>query len=324
MKNIISFYLKLISKFPLLEIISKIIYWNNYNLFKKYSPISIKKKPIIIQFEKVIQNLKNRGINKGDILIVHSSYDSLSNSSLSPEKINDHLYELVGCEGTLVMPAIRKFQNNNSDKNYINSDFEGLTSVYDVNKSLVTSGLLPYYLMKLDSAYISRCPLNPVVAVGKYAYEMIQDNIQGDFVTPHGKNSAWKYCADRNAKVIGLGIDLVHSLTIVHVHEECHNDWPIKNWYRRRSFEIRDKNYLNKIDVFERKPIWGAYFFAEQKLKGDLLKNKILQVEYVDGLEISILSTSDLLDFISKNSSSTYPYYIPKVIKNFFEKEITK
>ena len=56
--------------------------------------------------------------------------------------------------------------------------------------------------------------------------KIISENINSNDVNSScGPNSGWKYCAENNAIVVGLGIDLVHSLTIMHVAEENHDNW---------------------------------------------------------------------------------------------------
>jgi len=270
-----------------------------------------------LNFDRIVKNLRNRGIKNGQILIVHSSYDLLENSGLLPEEINAQLLELVGVEGTLVMPAIRKYKEEGKTNEYLTKNLDDIICTYDVKKSKVTSGFLPFMLMQRPDSIISRFPLNPIVAVGKHAGKMMQNNLEGINPSPHGPNSSWKFCVDNNAVVVGLGVDMPHFLTIMHVNEDCDKDWPIDNWYRKRKFEIIDKDFNIKKEVLERRPRWGTYYFAENKFKKDLVSNDILKIETVEGLEISMIESNKLIKFLHNHPHKGYPYYIGS---KFFKK----
>lgn len=306
---------------PRIEVLSRKLYWRNITKTSKLRSKfkrTIKGKSAPVDFKKIIDNLADRGVTKGSIVIVHSSYDLLENSGLLPEEINSMLLDLVGPEGTLVMPIIRKYKGEGNLKDFLIKDLSDIVCTYNVQKTRVVSGILPHTLMQDERSYLSRFPLNPVVAVGKHAARMVAHNLDGIEPTPHGPNSCWKYCVDNNALVIGLGVDMPHYLTIIHVSEECSSDWPIKDWYRKRKFEIIDKDFkVNKV-VQERRPIWGLFYFAEIKLEKELIKNKILKTETVEGLKISIIESKSLIEFLRHHPHRAFPYYVSsKHIKSY-------
>jgi aminoglycoside 3-N-acetyltransferase len=307
-----SIYNFIVQLSPKIEVLFRKIYWANISRFSGLKPNNkhFDDTSDNIDFEKVIINLKKRGIDKGSLIIVHSSYNLLEKSGLSPEEINFKLLELVGAEGTLVMPVIRKYKQEGTLKEYLTKNLDSIICTYNVQKSVVTSGLLPYYLMQIPGCIVSRFPINPVAAVGKHARDIVAKNLEGDILSGHGPNSSWKYCVDKNAIVIGLGVDMPHYLTITHVNEDCDANWPIKDWYRKRKFEIIDKSFETQVEVFERKPKWGALYFAERKYRKDLLKNGILKIEVVEGLFISTIESSKLTDFLKSNPRKGYPYYV--------------
>jgi len=321
--SISSIYNILVGIHPKIEVFFRKLYWTNISKTSKFRAKvrSTPNNPIPINFDRIIENLRNRGIGNGSIIIVHSSYDLLEGSGLSPEDINSKLLELVGPEGTLVMPAIRKYKEEGKVYEYLIKNIDDVLCTYNVQRSKVISGFLPYMLMQRPDSLISRFPLNPVVAVGKHAKEMIEKNLEGDHPTPHGPNSSWKYCVDNNAIVIGLGVEMPHFLTISHVNEECSVDWPIKDWYRKRKFEIIDKDFKIQKEVLERKPIWGTVYLAENKYKKDLLKNGILKVENVEGLDISIIGSKQLTNFLQSQIREGYPYFVSS---KFINKTTTK
>lgn len=309
------FYKLIVGISPKIEILFRKIYWKNISITSGLRPHSkrIKNKTVNqIEFDHIIQNLRNRGVKKGSIIIVHSSYDLLESSGLTPEEINGKLLELVGAEGTLVMPIIRKYKEEGKIEEYLTKSMDNIVCTYDVQKSRVVSGFLPFALMQEANSYLSRFPLNPVVAIGKHAAEMVEHNLDGVNPSPHGPNSSWKYCVDNNAIVIGLGVKMPHFLTITHVNEECSQNWPIKDWYRKRKFKIIDRDYTIEKEVLERRPLWGTYYFAEIKFGKDLRRGNLLKSETVEGLDISLINSKQLTEFLHNHPHKGYPYYVKK------------
>uniref|UniRef100_UPI00404813F2 AAC(3) family N-acetyltransferase n=1 Tax=Algoriphagus sp. TaxID=1872435 RepID=UPI00404813F2 len=298
---------------PILEVFLRKIYWYNISsassLKPKYSKPLVEHSELS-DFNQVIDFIRKNGVNNGSIMVVHSSFDLLYRFNLNPDEVNQYLLNLVGQNGTLVMPVIRRFKEEGSVIDSLTKNLDHITCTYNVQKSLIVSGLLPYYLTKNPESFVSRFPLNPVVAVGAKAERMTKDNLNGDFPTPHGLNSAWKYCYDNNAFIVGLGVEMPHFLTMIHVNEECDSNWPIKDWYQKRRFIIEDKDFKTEMDIFERKPKWGRLYYAERKLRKDLIKSGILVIENIAGLEISVINSRLLIEFLKNNKRKGYPYYV--------------
>lgn len=265
-------------------------------------------------FSKVIAYLRELGIKKGDIVIVHSSFDSLRATGLDSEGVINALLELVGEEGTLAMPAIRHFPEEGEGidylKKYIKDDVPG-DVVYDLYRTPISSGLLPFTLSRYDDAVISEFPLNPLVAVGAHAEEMMQGNIDGTLPSAHGAMSAWKYCADHNAWNIGIGVSEKDYLTIFHVGQE-QPEWPYKEdaWYLERNFSIKKGRNKTPLRIRERRHRW-TMFFPEINFYNDLKENSILSQSIVEGIEVLAVRSSELFDFIAKQPDG-YPYLIPR------------
>ena len=308
--SISSIYNYIVGIHPKIEVFFRKLYWTNIKKTVALRPRSRNQNLRSVDFDKIIENLRSRGIGSDSIIIVHSSYDILEGSGLTPEEINSKLIELVGTNGTLVMPVIRRYKEEGKLLDYLTTNLDDTICTYNVKRSQIVSGLLPYMLMQRPDSSISQFPLNPVVAIGKHAKKMMEKNLEGENPSPHGPNSSWKYCLDNKAVVIGLGVEMPHFLTISHVNEECSETWPIKNWFRKRKFEIIDGNIKIYKEVLERKPIWGAIYLAEKNYKKDLLKNGILKIEKVEGLNISIVQSQHLAPFLKKRTSKAYPYCI--------------
>ncbi|MEG1644400.1 MAG: AAC(3) family N-acetyltransferase [Alistipes sp.] len=297
---------------PYIEVKLRQLYWRNISktasLKKEFKEMPSTEK---VEFKAILKFLSDNGIGKGSLIVVHSSYKALKGTGLSPEQINQALIDYVSKEGTVAMPVIREYKEEGSLTEYFTKNMDEVICTYDVEHSHVTTGILPYCLMRRGDSFTSRFPLNPMTAVGQDAEQMMIHNLEGNTPSPHGVNSAWKYCYDHYAMVVGLGIDQTHYLTIEHVAQESFENWPIQDWFRKRLFRIIDKDFQTSITVSERKPKWGAKYRAETKLKKDLLKHNILKIEHINGVEVSITDSRKLIDFLRANKKKGYPYYVP-------------
>lgn len=302
---------KILSLSPFIEIIIRNFYWTHKSIFSRLNSNRLNSNRLI-SFEKIIMKLKDFGLKKGDILLLHSSYEQLENTGKTPQNIIDDFIDLIGDEGTLVMNSSRIYPEEKKKGDYLNAEYNNEIVTYDIKKSKVWTGVLPFVMLKDKRSKISKFPINPVVAIGKLADKMIEKNISEENDYPCGINSSWKFCVDNNALIIGLGVDLTHSLTIMHVAEDIMGEnWPIKNWYRNRKFRIIDSenNFDKIINVKERNPKWGALHFAERTLCKDLLNAGILKTAIIDGVIVEAIRANELIYFLNSKNKGGYPYF---------------
>ena len=69
--------------------------------------------------ERIFEWIDSLGIKKGDILIVHSSMEGLRKAAPDPKRIIDYLLQLVGEEGTLVIPTFPVINLKYDNKSFI-------------------------------------------------------------------------------------------------------------------------------------------------------------------------------------------------------------
>jgi aminoglycoside 3-N-acetyltransferase len=261
-------------------------------------------------FDEIIDTLKKLGVKSGDILIVHSAYKPLKASGLTPDEIIDALLNLVGKNGTLVMPVIRKYAYNDTEQMNFSSNLNDFVFEYDVNTTKVWTGIIPIRMMLRKEAVTSRFPLNTITAIGPDAESMIAKELVENFSSPNGSNSAWKYCMDKNAWVVSLGTDLTHSLTMIHTVEDDNKEtWPVKDWYRKVTFKITDYDFEQIITVSERHPKWGMFHFGERRLCRDLLKDNIMTSIEVNSIIVEAIRSKSLFEYLSNRNIGGYPYF---------------
>ena len=256
-------------------------------------------------------------ISSGDLIIVHSGYSEIKNNCSDlkdPKEIIDGLLEIIGETGTIALPTHPEYVQIKVSKNTVLEETSNEILQFDPIKTKAWTGVLPNVFLGYDGVIRSKHPINTMAAKGPLAETMMKDNIQGDRPLPCGKTSSWMFCKENNAKIIGLGVDLVHSLTMIHVAEDAyHEEWPINDWYRDRDFLIVDGNDKLPIKVRERKTKWGTLFFAERNLRKDLIKDGILQVSNIGGIRFEYIHDSNaLIEFLRSRNNGGYPYYISR------------
>lgn len=298
---------------PFIEILIRKIYWHS-DLLIKFNRSSNKNKvkvaiPVTSSLERLENKLKELGIKEGDLLIVHSSYNILKQTGATPNEIIDVFLNLIGENGTLAMPTIPRWEDK-INKNLMKEDITNTVIQYDPDNTPAWTGIITNLFLKYPKVERSLHPLNTMAAFGPLAKPMMKNNISGFKPLPCGENSSWKYCADHGAKIIALGADMTHSLTMIHVVEDAYNEqWPIKEWYRDRKCIVFDNGEKRDITVRERHPKWAIHY-AERTLYKDLLKSGVMTKDFVDGIKIELINDSrNLIDFLQERNKKGYPYY---------------
>lgn len=318
---------RIMSFSPDVELFVRKVYWSNPSAFYTFShalrhhykkPRSIPKKQKKIDFDKILTKLVKWGVKSGEVMIVHSAYRPLKLTGLSPLQINEQLLTLLTKRGTLAMPGIPSFPNDDHLSGYITKDISNTCYEYNVTSSPIKTGALPVALKEMKGAIRSRHPINTMVAIGPHAHSMMKNNLNGDTSLACGYNSSWKYCYDNDAIIVGLGTDLTHSLTMIHVAEDMKGtEWYIQPWYRNKKYRIRDGDFVTEVVLRERHPRWGALHFGERTLCKDLSVNGILRSTIIDGILLEAMRAKDLLSYLNSRNCNGYPYFwVKKYLTN--------
>jgi len=299
---------------PYLEIAVRKIYWHSDFLIRyKNRGNKKKKKSIIIprlSLADIEQKLRQMSISDGNLLIVHSSYNALKPTGATPNDIIDMLLELIGPNGTLALPTIPTYSNvSELGRHLITRDVSEEVIEYNPQRTPSGTGIITNIFLTYPGVVRSKHPLNTMAALGPLAEQIIKNNLDGYEPLPCGVNSSWKFCADNNAKILALGVDMAHSLTMIHVAEDINPDkWPA-DWYRKRKCRIIENENQIEIIVRERHPKWAMYY-AERTLYKDLLKSGIMKSDSLEGIRIELIDDSKrLIDYLNSRNDNYYPYY---------------
>ena len=138
------------------------------------------------------------GVQKGDILLVHSSYSKLGHVIGGAQAVVDGLIAAVGPEGTVVMPTLSQ------------ENFEHAYEEWRLDRPSDV-GFLTEFFRKLPGAERSNQQTHSVAAIGRLAHELTKEHtaygprycLFGDYAFSH--SSPWQKMYDLGGKVLFLG-----------------------------------------------------------------------------------------------------------------------
>ncbi len=214
--------------------IKKYFYLYGGKLFKKFkekgsqikkSLKSKKKKKTLKKTSKhftkvdLIKGFKEIGLERGDVVMVHSSLSSIRFVKGGPKTVVEALLEVIGEEGTLVMPT--NPMRGGVLKHCKSGDF-----VFDHKKSKAYTGAIPNALLKFKGIHRSIHPSHSVAAFGKFSKFVTETHHIGNRTC--GKNSPWAKIIELNGKVFGLGITIAWTTQYHYLEDIMEDAFPVK------------------------------------------------------------------------------------------------
>lgn len=208
-------------------------------------------KPVIKgQWKSFTDCIRQIGIEKGDILLVHSSMQGMATMGVSAEKVIDFLISVVGDEGTLVFPVYPDYELMKKDR---------MIPYYDPELSKPWTGKLPRIFLSYPGVVRSLFPHNTLAAKGRHAQAMMKGNLKAK--NSQGKYSAWDYCIRNHVKILYLGVEACTSCTVVHYAEDILDEkWPVRDWFGKETYQINCNGKIIEKDIFTRKEKWFQYY----------------------------------------------------------------
>lgn len=249
-------------------------------------------------WENYCKYIEGLGIKNGDILIVHSSMDGLRKMDVGKEEAVGFLRDLVGPDGTLVMPAYPAFKKKPVRVSF-DEEIEEARK-YNPDKTIAWTGILPNYLCTLEGARRSLFPIDTLAAIGRDADAMMEGNLNGRI--SHGKLTAWDYCYQRHARVLYFGIGPAYCISELHVYEDMNpEEWPIKGWYKSQKFFITNGNETTEFTCRARKIFWDQYMTTNYGI-ARLIKNGLMRFDNVEDTPIGFLpDLYAMTDFVGES-----------------------
>jgi aminoglycoside 3-N-acetyltransferase len=153
--------------------------------------------------------LRKLGIQPGDVLMVHSSFDRFEGFTGKATDVIHILQEAVGPNGTLLMPTM---PFNGSAVQYVSQG-----KVFDPLRTPSCMGLITELFRRSTGVMRSIHPTHAVAAWGAKAQEMIVDHYLAE--TPCGRQTPYGRLIDYNGRILILGKS-IRVMTFYHTIEE--------------------------------------------------------------------------------------------------------
>ncbi len=186
--------------------------------------------------EQLKQDLYNLGIRPGDTILMHSSFKSLGGIEDGAKGFFDAFIELLGAEGTLILPAL---------------SFESVTREnpeFDLNTTPSCVGYLSeFFRTEVPGVIRSMHATHSCCAFGKLAFDITKDHEKD--ITPVGKNSPFSKLPEFCGKILMLGCGTSCNTSMHGVEETAEPPYcidrenPIEYILRNGDFSLTLKSY---------------------------------------------------------------------------------
>ena len=154
---------------------------------------------------------RDLGLTPGETVMIHGGL-SLINTQLSAAEICDLVLEILGSEGTLVVPTF-------SPINAV--DYMLQDGIFDVASSKSGMGAIAENVRRSPGAIRSVHPTKSVAAIGRNAKEICAGHENCAY--PFGSGSPFEKLLSKNARIIGIGVPMSY-LSFVHAAEDMNPD----------------------------------------------------------------------------------------------------
>lgn len=185
----------------------------------------------MLTFAQLVSEFRALGLCAGDVLLVHSSYKSFGEVEGGPPTVIDALLEVLGPEGTLIMPTF-------------NFDFTK-GKPWDVRSTPSQMGVLTELVRTDPRAKRVFHPIYSFAVIGKYA-----DYLSGlRYKSSYERNSVFGKLRDLDGKIMVIGLSYTNSMTFFHHIEQMEGvDY---RFLKQFTGQVTDENGNTYTDTFE-------------------------------------------------------------------------
>lgn len=199
------------------EFLRKILPLSLINFYKKRKKQSrLKERELLLKSNQVVtigyivNRLKQIGLHSGDVVMLHSSLSKLGYVENGANSVIDAFKEVIGDNGTLMMPAFPAIG--------FNYDYLKTNPVFDVTQTPSKMGAITETFRMQNSVLRSLHPTDSVIAIGEHALYLTKDHFGQ--LTPYNSRSPFYRLCELKGKIILIGVDL-NSLTNLHTLEDA-------------------------------------------------------------------------------------------------------
>jgi len=183
-----------------------------------------------ITLQDLVDDLSRVGLQRGGVVIVHSSLSKIGHVEGGGDTVIDALLQVLGPDGTLVMPSF-PFDTYVEDYLEVHREFDAKLTPSRMGKITELFRQRPGVLRSLH-------PTHPVAALGPQA-EALTASHHLDILS-FGRLSPFFRLCEQDGWILLLGVDY-HTMTNLHVVEDCFEAFPYAVYADKRILvKVRD------------------------------------------------------------------------------------
>jgi aminoglycoside 3-N-acetyltransferase len=247
----------------------------------------------MIDKQEIVDGLKELGLAKGDIVLVHSSFKSFGGVNGGAQTVIDSILDVIQVEGTLIVPTF-------------NFDFcEG--KPFDVKRTPSHMGIITELVRRNSNSRRLLHPIHSFSIIGKLSEEL--GSLR--YKSTYGKNSLFAKLRDLGGKIMIIGLQYNQSMTFFHHIEEMEGcDY---RYFKKFTGEITDDGGNTYID-------WFTFFVRDLDRgethvdpMGDILEQKgIVNIQKIGGSTVKLMKANDVYNLTAQEMKKT-PYLMYKL-----------
>ena len=171
----------------------------------------------VYEISRIAADLGRLGLQRGDCLVVHSSYKSTGGVAGGPEGLIDALAEVLLPEGALLFP------NLNIGRQFTTED----PPRFDLKRDPVkqTIGILPELFKQHYAEYFSIHPTHSLMGIGLAAKAILQGHEKAGL--PCGRGTPWEKNAIAGGKILLIGVGQGRNTTYHCAEEQIDNSYQL-------------------------------------------------------------------------------------------------
>lgn len=167
---------------------------------------------------RLVAGLRDLGLGNGDLVFVHTGFRSLGFVVGGPVTVIRALEEVVGPEGTILMPA---YSTGGITANWVKG-----SPVFDVRRTPADVGVVPEVFRTMPGTLRSLHPTHSVCGRGKLAAPLLEGHEKAP--GPFGHGTPFMRLIERGGKGLILGARLRNFTTLRAIEDHLGESYPLK------------------------------------------------------------------------------------------------
>ena len=236
----------------------------------------------MLTFDDLVHHFLELGVEAGDSLLVHSSYKAFGGVEGGPQTVIDSLLEVLGNEGTLIMPTF-------------NFDFCKGTP-WDVRSTPSQMGVITNMVREHPKAKRVFHPIYSFSILGKNAEALTQDRYKSSFE----RNSLFGKLRDVDGKIMIVGLSYTNSMTFFHHVEEMEGiDYRYMKAFSGFVTDENGKTYEDTFTMLVRDLEKGV--ITEVDPMGKLMEDAgIVSIREIGDAIVKLMKANDVYEFTAR------------------------